>query len=272
MTNTAELTETWMSLHIKTHELSSNHLQSLINGDFSAIIIDNFYPSTACQTVSSRFKCLNCLKKEYRQKNVSTKYLGGALIEMAQPREKYFEKVQDFNEQVNRLFDNLNAPSPLKMILDLLSQVWSEGAQIAVEGEKPYFAGIVRNIQRSPLHNDLAHRDFVGWTIGAVKSQLSWNVYLQVPNNGNGVTQIWNRQWSPSDELYKNTSPCMMGYKYDLVHGCNSAQIEPVEGRLMIINSANYHEVHQNNETIDRISMSSFIGVIDKVSPLLLWS
>jgi hypothetical protein len=146
------------------------------------------------------------------------------------------------------------------------------GAQIATESGKKYYAGIIRKIWRSPLHNDNARRDFFDWEICHILYQLSWNVFLNVSGFGQGATEIWRKIWEPSDEKYKQPSLSMMGYTHRVVEGAMSCILEPMCGQLAIINPNYYHEVHASDSTAERITMSSFIGANEISDPLIFWS
>ena len=55
-------------------------------------------------------------------------------------------------------------PTPLELVMRLINQAWQPGVKVAEESGKQYFAGIMRAVKRSPLHNDWAPRDFYSWS------------------------------------------------------------------------------------------------------------
>ncbi len=264
----------WLPCFIYKDEFALHHLEGLIFDTYSVIVIDNFIPTEVCQEVSCRFRNhLNLL--EYKQENVSTQYIGHSLVEMSSELELYFEKVQDMFSAISTLYQG-NLGEDVKMaqdlVIDLLNKVWKPGAIIASEGNNNYFAGIVRAIKRSPLHNDFAPRDFPELSIGKISEQLAWNLYLSSPNNGEGKVKIYKRNWKRSDSQYKHNSSKLMGYSYEVVSEVPSVSIEPTVGRLILFKTSNYHEVLKNNTDDLRISASSFIGFKNNSSPLILWS
>ena len=260
----------WQPEYIRGNEFSNLHLQRLINGEIPAIVIDDFYPLNVCQIVAERFKNIFDIE-EYSLKNISSSYLGNPVCEMFGNKDEYFKRAPLMMSRVTELFNELGIETPLEMVISLLKNGWNSGAEVAREGSKQYFAGVVRVTKSSGLHNDLASRDFRWPTLKQVSHQLVWNLYLQKPDSNGGKLRIWDREWSPLDEQHKLTAGTM-GYTYDVVNGATYADIEPLEGRLVFFKTTNFHEVLRDSGNTERLSIASFIGVINDQEPLILWS
>jgi hypothetical protein len=158
---------------------------------------------------------------------------------------------------------------PLAACLRAVDLNWPFGASIAREPElqMPYFAGLIRRIDRSALlHADFAPHDAPAWSIGAILAQLSWNVFLRTPDSG-GTCIVHDRQWEVCDERHKGVES--YGYDSSLVRFAGRCEIEPTVGDLVLFNSRNFHEVRP--ATGDRITASSFIGLLPS-GELVLWS
>jgi len=160
---------------------------------------------------------------------------------------------------------------PASLVLQLFVAMFPDrSCLIPSEGERTYFNGIVRNIGRSPLHNDFAKRDFDGWRISRIDQQLAWNIYLAVPGGDAGRTVIYKKSWTELDEAHKRQNA--MGYEYSVVEDAERTTFEPVVGDLLIFRTTNYHEVTQTAIDHLRISIGGFIGIDDRARELLFWS
>jgi hypothetical protein len=156
--------------------------------------------------------------------------------------------------------------------MQLLREAWPVGAGIATEREWPYFAGVIRIFKKAVHHTDSAPRDLPGWSIAKIRHQLSWNLYLTTPEQG-GAVQIWNRRWCEEDErAYRYDRATKKGYRPEVVGGRPSVVIPPLVGRFVIFNALYYHTVLDVTGEKPRLAMSSFVGVADENSPLVLWS
>lgn len=256
---------------LNTDSLTSNHLHELMLGNYAAVAINNFYREEWCN-IATRAIQNAPFKKKYIQDNVDCWYLGESLVEAKYDIKTYFFNSKNTMLCIRNLFLENDIPSPLEIAVKLFSEIWPGGASIAHENGNEYFAGIIRAIRRSPLHNDNARRDFPNLLISLICYQLSWNVFLNITDHEQGSTQIWQKEWQPDDEKFKHFSEKMMGYTYDVVKDSPSCILQPVQGQLVIINPQFYHEVHLSYEIRERITMSSFIGANTMMDPLILWS
>lgn len=163
----------------------------------------------------------------------------------------------------------------LDRVIDSVAAIWPGRVGLAVEGEtnEQYFAGIIRQVEQASLHLDWAHLDAPGWGIGSISAQLSWNIYLQADSVG-GTTVIYRRPWREADEALQIPNdhwPTITVYKPDLVEGCDRSEVRPLRGELVFFNSRNFHEVTPTTGG-ERITVSSFIGLVEQTDDLLFWS
>jgi hypothetical protein len=181
----------WTPCIISSKNFKQEHLYDLAQNKYSAVVIDNFVDEEYCKIASSNFEAHSDLL-EYKQANVTTKYLGHSLVELAAQPELYFAKVPDMFSEVRAVFTTPDEvfPTPLELVMRLINQAWQPGVKVAEESGKHYFAGIMRAVKRSPLHNDWAPRDFYSWSIGKITSQFTWNLYLRSPSdNSSGLVK-----------------------------------------------------------------------------------
>jgi len=266
---TTDDVDNWRPLFVKKDNFSFAHWQRLASQEAACLVIDDFYPIESC-TAISRAVMDSGLQYSFKAQNVEAHYSGRAAIELAREKETYFQGVAEANEHRKSLLgENTN---PLDLVIKLLQRIWPPGAQIALEDGESYFAGVIRIFRLGVVHNDFAPRDMRGWHIASIRQQFSWNLFLQTPETG-GEFVIWKRYWETNDEpLYKYDSRTMKGYKSEVISNCPSVVVEPKEGRLVLFDSRNYHDVSKVIGERQRLAMSAFIGLIDEHNPLLLWS
>lgn len=259
----------WQPLFVASEHVGLNEFRSLMSGRVACIVIENFYPSDLCDAISQNVGRLG-LTDSFSGDNVEARYSGRAAIEMTTEKEGYLSGVAEANRKRLELLGGQEDPLP--KVLGLLNKIWPAGASVASENGRPYFAGVIRIFRKAVPHNDYAPRDMQGWTIASIKQQLSWNLYLQAPEEG-GEFEIWNRRWvSGDEESYKHDPSVKKGYDDAVVKGYSSSVVEPSQGRFVIFDATNYHTIHDVKGQKQRLAMSSFIGVADESSPLVLWS
>jgi hypothetical protein len=117
------------------------------------------------------------------------------------------------------------------------------------------------------IHIDFAPLEQPGWAVASVHSQLTWNIYIDVPRANPGLVNIWKKQWSPNDHAFK--VPGSYGYQTAVVEGIPCAQIVPQMGMLMITNTRNFHQVTPAGG--GRLTISSAAGRTSD-GQIILWS
>ena len=117
------------------------------------------------------------------------------------------------------------------------------------------------------LHHDFAPFDADGWDISQVEQQISWNVYLELPEEG-GETIVYSRQWRPSDE-HEYRIPGSYAYDPAVVKKVKHWRVTPKVGTLLMFNSRCYHQVAELRGR--RTSVSGFIGRL-KSGRIVYWA
>jgi hypothetical protein len=261
--------DAWQSLNLGRDDWGPTPLNSLLTGDAACVVIDDFYPKEACDAIARNVQHLG-LARSFTGENVQASFSGLAAIEMANRKEEYFAAVAETNRDRRRLLGD--QPDPLEAVMQLLRKAWPAGARIATEGERPYFAGVIRIFRKAVHHTDSAPRDLQGWSVAGIRYQLSWNLYLATPERG-GEVQIWNRHWREEDErAYRYDRATRKGYSPEVVQGWHSVMVSPIVGRFVIFNAMYYHTVLDVTSEKPRLAMSSFVGVADGSRSLVLWS
>ncbi|MFD9698198.1 hypothetical protein [Lentzea sp. NPDC059081] len=178
----------------------------------------------------------------------------------------YFEQAAKSNLRRQEVF--ARSGDPVELVSSALAAVWPRPVSVAEEpAVGGYFAGLVRMIREGLVHCDWAPHDAPGWSIGEIDAQITWNVYLQLPQDG-GATYVYDRPWDESAE--EHAIPDSYGYDDGLVADRARVRIEPAAGDLTFFNSRNFHAIERSSGS-DRISVSSFVGR-HRDGRLVLWS
>jgi hypothetical protein len=156
-------------------------------------------------------------------------------------------------------------------VVELMLKIQSDESTVSLACENPdieYFAGLIRNINHALLHVDFAKLDGKGWSIGLSEFKIAWNLILQNAETG-GDTVVYKKQWEEQDSVFKNK----LNYDYDMeiVNGSESVQYSSHAGDLTFFNSRNYHMVKPTSGSVQRLTVSSFIGYIGN-NHYYLWS
>lgn len=109
--------------------------------------------------------------------------------------------------------------------------------RLAREGNREYFAGLLRLVNSSALvHADYGPYDAPGWEIGRISAQLSWNILLREVKGGECI--IYRRFWEgkSDDERFKQPKPGY-GYTAEAVEGREVQVVTPEVGELTLFNS-----------------------------------
>ena len=131
-----------------------------------------------------------------------------------------------------------------------------------------YYAGLVRRIEAGTmLHIDFASAEQPDWQVASVRSQLAWNLYVDLDETGAGSTHVYNRPWTSALERFK--IPDSYGYRHELLEGSQHFTYRPTLGDVLIFNTRNFHEVDRSNG--NRVTVTSAMGLFDD-GALKLWS
>jgi len=229
------------------------------------IRVANFTSVAACEELSSSVFDLSFGK--YREVEPPIDRIGCTVFEYdAIGRRDYFADTKRAAEVQDELFSRTF--NPLSMLMSLLSRSTGRRTTIARNGDgQSYYAGLVRRIEQGTLlHVDYAPAEQNGWEICDIKHQLSWNLYLKVGSIGSGQTTVYQRQWKPEDNRYKERR---YGFDHEVIAGSEHAIFQPVVGEVVLFNTRNYHMVDPSRGI--RITVTSAIGETPR-GDLILWS
>jgi hypothetical protein len=179
----------------------------------------------------------------------------------------YFDRVAEAREACVALLDGFDLTGD---VIDTVGGAMGLPTSVATDDHRrPYFAGVVRVIDRILPHADFAPYDAADWSINAVDSQLSWNVYLGCSSTG-GAARVYRRQWTDGDDRHRD--PGNYSHSADIVEGCEYVELAPRVGDLTLFNSRNFHEVDASGDHDLRVTLSSFIGRLRHPDRLVFWS
>ncbi|MGI2732199.1 histidine kinase [Bacillus cytotoxicus] len=257
----------------ETQKLSVELLEDLFKGNIGAIRIPNFISKEICE------KALNGIK-EYGVNYYEGVYpkigkIGTTQFEhrfSIEKKKEYFKKAVIANQARESIFRD--SGDLAKNVIRFVGDAWPHNVDFAIEEETgdTYFAGLVRVMGRALIHVDWAgglDGLFPEWTIGKINAQLAWNIYLQPSANG-GSTVVYNRPWKKSDEAFYKLKDSY-AYDYEAVKNAECIRITPQQGELVFFNPQNYHEVQKASGSEDRITVSSFAGLMPN-KDIVFWS
>lgn len=252
-------------------ELNHNSIKSLFDQEDKcmAIRVKGFVPPDVAQNLTK-----NILGKGF-DKYTNAPSIGriGMAFYEAENEAKLTQ------EYFNQASDNINdlrkrcAPyySPIDILRCKLDEIWPAGANLEMLLGKKMYVGLSRVVEPDVTflaHHDIFHKDSPNdYRTHSVQSQLSCNVYLDMPKEG-GALQIWSTEISPDefDRLRKNSygiAPQKLGKP--------CLDITPSVGDLIIFNAKKMHSV-TSGKSGKRLSLSCFIGYRGDSTPLTYWS
>lgn len=254
---------------IRTSTLTPDVLVALLNNEIGAICLPNFASDAVCTCLVQNIYAHGI--DYYKDKYPKVGKIGITQSEhkyTPSQKEEYFAKVLQANRA--RQFIFRDSRDLLADVIATVKSSWSGNAGIAFEEslQKEYFAGLVRVINQAMLHYDWAPLYSLGWETDKISAQLTWNIYLQVGARG-GATRVYQQFGRKADLKYVTPG----GY-FDskVVTEADFIEIMPEQGQLVFFNSRNYHEVEQTEGEDERITFSSFIGLLEATGTLMFWS
>lgn len=250
----------------EAESLTISSLFALFHDEIAALRIPHFLANDACSTLIEQ---IHRYQPEQYTDDPEMARVGITQAEHMDKKALYFQRAAEMNNSREAVFEERRAA--LLQVIHALRGVWRGQVDVAREEEsnQRYFAGLIRIIRRTRLHFDWAPHDAQDWTIGQISAQLAWNIYLQASEHG-GTTRVYHRAWRHEDERYREPG----SYAFDLALVQNDAFVEifPQTGELVLFNSRNYHEVEKAEGTHQRLSISSFVGLLKAGQALALWS
>src|SRR2546421_3274045 len=191
-------------------------LDMLFTGEIAGLCIPDFLTREECALLTKRSE--ECEFENYINVTPAIEKVGITVFEFDSiGKKEYFAAVESANRRIARITDGIC--SPLQRVLNWLSGLSpSRTVNVAYEpGFGPYFAGLIRKIERGTLiHVDFAPLEQPGWAVGQVCSQLTLNIYLDVPKVDPGIVHIWQKQGRPEHHPFK--LPGSYGYRPEVVN------------------------------------------------------
>lgn len=191
-------------------------------------------------------------------------------------KEKYFANVTEARSLQER-FARECGVDVMGRVCDALRKASGMPVRLAKEGDRGYFAGLLRAIETERpflLHADYGPYQGTKWEIGHISAQISWNILFK--DIQGGETIIYDRPWMQEDDSeYKK--PNSYGYSPRIVEGHPFKVVTPTQGDIYFINSQNFHEVKAVDSAQTRYTISSFVGwlpasVTGDEDTLIVWS
>ncbi len=256
---------------ILTHKqlFKSTDIINLLDGKISCIIIDNFYPSDACEKLSKFLQTKSQLFKRYS--NIDAKVLGNPLFWDGISLDEYLDATEMCKNQLSNMYRYLEIENPMDLVINTFNSIWNSGALIPIQSGKSYYAGDIRVINYAGLHTDIVTRNIKLGILSEIQKQMSWNIYLTEPGKTHGALEIFDKEFEESDIKFKRKNG--FGYKMQLIEKSPKCVINPKLGRFVLIKSSNYHKIIRNPKgNIQRLTITSFIGFLGQNKPLIFWS
>ncbi len=188
-------------------------------------------------------------------------------------KNEYYKNANRHNERVREIcFPYI---SPIDLIISLLDTIWNKGCKRAIfEGNKA-FAGLVRVLSENSSiepHQDIFKRDsLTAFNDNPIKEQIAFNCFLSTAEDG-GEMELWD--YKPSDEEYVKLAHKDEKLSYGLDRskvGAPTMTYTPKIGEIVLFNAGYLHAVSPVRKG-QRLTLSSFIGVVDKSDELVIWS
>ena len=257
---------TWTSLD--EHALTASNLARLLDNQIAAIRIEGFATPAECSAFSAAAKQGNL---QYYNVKDRIGFIGLAQYQYRwnRTRDEFLADVPQAQADVQAVFDQ--SFDPLQRLLDRLRAVWPQPVDLAHEGGRPYFAGIIRSTSdKIDLHVDWAPVNSPDYAIGAIDGQLGWNFFAEELVSG-GYTTVYNNPWNP--QIVPGEIPPSYGLDRELTRDVPNITYQPSTGDVVIFNTRNPHEIAAGTTHPggSRVSIGSFIGRMPDRS-LALWA
>ena len=150
-------------------------------------------------------------------------------------KERYFALGEEARSLQTRWKNEIGV-DVIARVIAILQKTANMPVRLATEGDKEYFAGVLRAIDRGiGVHADFAPYEAAGWDIGNIAAQLTWNIlFNKVPG---GDTLIYDRLWqAPDDDLAWRKEFPRDSYHPQMLQGHPFKAMKAVPGDLTFFN------------------------------------
>ncbi|MGW0025316.1 2OG-Fe(II) oxygenase [Rhodococcus sp. NPDC003383] len=180
----------------------------------------------------------------------------------------YLDETEVSSQRMREVFSHVNVPHPLDVTLKFLRPLWNGDVAVADEAGRPYFAGVLRNIDGGALpHIDHARKETPDLSIGRVVAQASLLYYLEAPSAG-GALRVYDKEPSHEDDTQHTLG---YGYSPEAIAGVSFTGVTPSTGSLVLFPTTRIHSVDPIGGQGRRVTWSVFLGLAPEGN-LLLWS
>ena len=261
----------------ESEQLKHEDLLALCQGKILAIRIPNYYPVELSQVACQ--KLLNHPQFCYYEKEPKNVRRWGMsfyetvdtfeTVNIQETKHRYYAQVNSTIRELRELFQPYY--SPMDRFRLELQEAWAMGANMMNIDGFPMFVGMARSFENGA--GALPHQDDIRWyapdypVVQTLKTQLTANIYLQVPPQG-GELEIWQKQCSKQEYEELRLPECYFLDRNQLPQ--SSLFMKPQVGDLILFDSTRIHTVHFSQEP--RINISCFIGYSGQEQPLTYWN
>jgi len=199
-------------------------------------------------------------------------YIGMTQFEYRhKPKQAYFADVAESSRRQHIVLDR--SFDAVGRILEMIEANCDGRVALAQEPDGMYFAGNIRDSsQGAALHADFAPYSAPGYLIGDVVEQVSWNLFVSVPEVG-GRTTVYNTFWQADVTPGQVVENQPGSFAWDKVEGAQRFVYQPRPGEAVIFNSRNLHifEGGKADSRRRRLQINAFLGKLPG-GDLVMWS
>lgn len=250
-------------------QLTAQHILDVVEKRSYGVQLKGFCPPDTLHVARERLLHQD-LRSAFSQQTEFVR-IGKAYIEIQDERSRaeYHAQAPGTIRRIRELFRPL--ASPIDELRPLLDETWPQGAHLLqVDGQK-CFVGIARfqgsGVDLTP-HTDDLERNAPPGHEPKLLSQLSTNIYLQIPEDG-GELEIWGIE--PDEQEYQRLrGERAYGIERHLLPPPDFV-IKPEPGDLILLNPRLIHAVRPSASST-RVTLGVFIGYYGEHQPLAYWS
>lgn len=228
-----------------------------LGSSFSGVVLERFItPESAAGLVKS----IDQLGMEEHVDDVKTgvgttkERLGTDLFQFKDDLATYFARAsQQWDVFSNKIF---SASNPLRQVFDFVEGSLGRGIEIPRQEEGAFMPVIARSLSNANKHADWALLDYPDIEFsGRVKEQISWNLFLEAPENGGQLV------------MYDSDVRKPLATSSDVP----SAEYTPKVGDLLFIKSTHIHEVLSAQGSSRRLALGGYLGITEG-DTILAWA
>lgn len=260
---------------LESERISQDNLLQLAAGKAIAIVIRGYCAAELCEQAAARLFADSRYNEYDKLPGVHMwGFNSSESLATAERKQQYFAEAMPTIAALRAIF----APylSPVDRLRLELQESWPAGANLEYLDGHGLFVGQARVFGD---RGALPHQDFMPWELAnlptvsnpgsGIYSQLTANIYLQIPDRG-GELQLWAAGYDHEEYVALRAEPGVPGLDRTRIPA-PTVQIEPEPGMLIIFHTTRPHAVLPS-EGRPRMALSSFIGIRGAGVPVTYWS